>query len=292
VRASVCGARMVEFALAAIVVVGFLLISTTSWCAGPVHFATLSSSAPLPDDQQCAKMIPQTPETMPVNIPYNHTVPTPSELAMYYRHPATPSTQAPQFYRVDGQYTGSTDMILRWAACKWGIDEDVVRAQAWAESKWRQGGPKPGDGGGDIRYNISQCVNGSFTALWDYQCNNCCRQSWGILQTKVFYSWGTWPMIKDSTAFNADYRYAEQRACMNGEFRNYFASRSKQPNTYALDVATGDLDRVLWGCIGMHFSGSWYDPHALRYIHEVQRDMAAKPWPKAPIVRTAQAKRR
>jgi hypothetical protein len=34
-----------------------------------------------------------------------------------------------QYQRVDGQYTGSTDMIMRWAACKYGIDEDVVRAQ-------------------------------------------------------------------------------------------------------------------------------------------------------------------
>lgn len=237
-------------------------------------------------------MIPKTPETMPVNIPYNQDMPTPGELAMYYRYPTQPITRAPQFYRVDGQYTGSTDMILRWAACKWGIDENVVRAQAWTESKWRQGGPNPGDGGGDKRYSISQCVNGSFIALWNYECPNCCRQSWGILQTKVFYDWGTWPMIKNSTAFNADYRYAEQRACMNGQFRRYFNTRSHLPNSYAADNASGDLDRILWGCIGMHFSGSWYDPKALKYISEVKENMAAQPWPKAPTLHTARARRR
>ena len=29
--------------------------------------------------------------------------------------------------RVTGNFTGTTDMILQWAACKWGIDEDIVR---------------------------------------------------------------------------------------------------------------------------------------------------------------------
>ena len=42
------------------------------------------------------------------------------------------------FARVDGKFTGTTDQILRWGACKWGIDEDVVRAEAVAESHWRQ----------------------------------------------------------------------------------------------------------------------------------------------------------
>jgi len=66
---------------------------------------------------------------------------------------------------VDGQYTGTTDMIFRWAACKWGIDEDVVRAQATNEHwSWDQL-----DSGGDKRYSESQCVNGEFS-LWNYEC--------------------------------------------------------------------------------------------------------------------------
>ena len=85
----------------------------------------------------------------------------------------------------------------------------------------------------------------------------------GILQTKVYYEWGTWPMIKDSTAFNADYRYADQRACMNGDYAGYFASTVQQPNTYAADIASGNIDRVLWGCIGMHYSGGYYAPQSL-----------------------------
>lgn len=242
------------------------------------HFITLAAGAPLPTDAQCASMISVTPETIPGNVPFNHTMPTAAQLALFHQHPVFTGPPAWDFARVDGHYTGSTDMILRWAACKWGIDEDVARAQAWTESKWIQGGPRPGQGMGDKRFTLAQCVQGGFTALWNYDCPNCCWTSWGILQTKVYYEWGTWPMIKDSTAFNADYRYADQRACMNGDYRGYFASRAKQPNSYAADIASGDLDRILWGCIGMHYSGSWYDNHALGYISEVKQYLASKPW--------------
>lgn len=269
-----------NFLAALFTLCGVFFFARIAYSASPTHFSTLPASASLPSDQECASMIPSTPETMPTNTPFNHNMPTSAELAQYYLHPSTPSLKSPEFRRVDGHYTGSTDMILRWAACKWGIDEDVVRAQAWTESKWRQGGPLPSNGGGDKRFGINQCVNQGFTAIWNYGCPGCCYQSWGILQTKVFYVYGTWPMIKDSTAFNADYRYADQRACMNGDYRSYFASRSHQPNSYAADIASGDLDRILWGCIGMHYSGSWYDPHALPYIANVKAALATKPWPK------------
>lgn len=250
-------------------------------CAAGVdlHFITLPAHAALPTEQYCAASIPSTPETRPDNVPFNHTKPTVAQLLGFYKHPVFGANPpASDFFRVDGHYTGSTDMILRWAACKWGIDEDVMRAQAWTESKWRQGGPNPGDGGGDKRLLQSQCVQGGFTALWNFGCSNCCYQSWGILQTKVYYAWGTWPMIKDSTAFNADYRGADQRACMNGDYANYFASAAQQPNTYAIDIVSSNVQRILWGCIGMHYSGGWYTPNSLRYIGEVQGYLKTKPW--------------
>ncbi|HEV3115380.1 MAG TPA: hypothetical protein VGY99_33275 [Candidatus Binataceae bacterium] len=251
--------------------------------AAGMHFSTLASHAALPTDQTCAGAIPPTPETKPANGPFNQTMPTAAELAAFYQHPAFGSNPpASDFVRVNGHYVGSTDMILRWAACKWGIDEDVLRAQAWNENKWRQGGPLPSDGGGDKRFSRSECVQGNFTGLWNFECPNCCYQSWGILQTKVYYDWGTWPMIKDSTAFNADYRGAEQRACMNGDFTDYFASAEQQPNTYASDIASGDVERILWGCIGMHFSGEWYTDKSTAYIREVKGYLLTKPWLRLP----------
>ena len=243
------------------------------------HFDTLLPHASLPGGAQCARIIPPSPETRPANQPFNHTTPTAGQLAEFYTHPIS-GTNLPvaDFAAVDGNYSGSTEMILRWAACKWGIDEDLVLAQAWTESKWIQGGADPGAGGGDKRYGQAQCVRDGFTALWNFGCPGCCFQSWGILQTKVYYAPATWPMIKDSTAFNADYRYAEERACLNGDYSGYFASAAQQPNTYSMDISRADLNRILWGCTGMHFSGSWYDTAAEHYIGEIKGYMVTKPW--------------
>jgi autotransporter family porin len=256
------------------------------------HFSTLSGSAPLPTDSQCAAIIHAKAETVWANTPFNQTKPTSAQLSSYAANGYTSTFQDDytQYKRVDGQYTGSTDMIARWAACKYGIDEDVVRAQGWIESGWRQGG------GGDKRTVQSECVQGSFTALWNttiyepggstVSCPNCCYQSWSLWQTKVYYEWMTWPEIMQSTAFGADYRYADQRACMDGAYTTYYASSAQQPNTYATDIAnykanssTTNTGRVLWGCVGMHFSGSWYDSGAQTYISEVQNALVTKPWP-------------
>jgi hypothetical protein len=259
---------------------------------GPQHFSTLSSSASLPTDAQCAAMIPATPENVSANTPFNQTMPTAAQLAAYAANGYTFDYRDSyaQYQRVDGQYTGSTDMMMRWAACKYGIDEDVVRAQGWIESGWLQGGA------GDKGTSQSVCVQGSFTALWNttisepggstVSCPNCCYQSWSLWQTKVYYEWMTWPEIMQSTAFAADYRYADQRACMDGAYTSYFASSTKQPNTYAADIAnyqsnpdTTNTDRVLWGCIGMHYSGHWYDSGAQTYINAAQSAMLTQPWP-------------
>jgi hypothetical protein len=269
-----------------------------------IGFPTLSATVSLPTDAQCAAEIPTTAETFSENTPFNQTVPTAAQLAAYAANGYTGTYQDDysQYKRVDGNYTGSTDMILRWAACKYGVDENVARAQAWVESGWLQGGA------GDYRTTQSACVQGSFTALWNttitepggstVSCHNCCYQSWSLLQTKVFYEWMTWPEIMQSTAFAADYRFADQRECMAGAYTTYMNGRGV---TYAADVAAyksnplgvsanqtmanpngsemSNQDRVLWGCIGMHYSGSWYDSGAQTYIGEVGNAYTAKPWP-------------
>ncbi len=64
-----------------------------------------------------------TPEVRPANTQANSTRGT------------SPNGRFP---RVDGDFTGTTDEIIQWVACKWGIDEDLVRAQVVAESYWFQ----------------------------------------------------------------------------------------------------------------------------------------------------------
>ncbi|MGA7762612.1 MAG: hypothetical protein WCA59_12780 [Candidatus Binataceae bacterium] len=257
----------------------------------PGHFSTLGYRATLPSESQCtawSNALPIT-EYAPGNTAFN--VPPPGGVpSSFYSNP-TPSSgggiPSSDYANVTGNYSGTTDEIVRWAACKWGIDEDMVRAQGEVESGWDQGGA------GDKRTTQSSCVNGTFTALWNtvisepdgstVSCPDCCFTSWSMWQTKAYYETTTWPMIMESTPFAADYRYADQRSCMNGDWAAYFASTAQQPNTYAADIAAfaagGSASRVLWGCIGFHFSGAWYDSNAQSYINEVQTDLAAHNWP-------------
>jgi hypothetical protein len=244
-----------------------------------VHFNTLPAHSTLPTNAQCAALIPVTPETVAQNSTANNFTLAAADFGTFYAQPFWFSYSIPSYTnRVLGDYTRSTDMILRWAACKWGIDEDVVRAEAWVESGWIEGGPTYTTtnqaGWGDKRTVISQCQ----TPAWNGWLNppGECWQSCGILQTKVF-DFNVWPAACESTAFNADFRMAYQRACMDGS----------GPSWYLADVPAngyptyphGTTAQMLWGCMGAWYSGGWYDSAALSYISTVQNAFANKPWP-------------
>jgi autotransporter family porin len=245
------------------------------------HFGTLPSGASLPSDGTCAAEIPWEREMVPGNSGTNSTMPSQGQLDGYRANGYAAAVYGGgwAYARVDGQYTGNTDMIFRWAACKWGIDEDVVRAQATIED-WSWDQPQSG---GDKRWSYSQCVNGGFTELWNYQCPSCCYQSWSIFQTKALNNWQSWPMVLNSTAFAADYHFASMRACMDGDLAGYFAGRSgNNGHTYSGDIASGNLSTIMWGCLGFHFSGDWYDGNsssgAIWYIGQAQTALSQKSW--------------
>jgi len=200
-----------------------------------------------------------------VNGAVNHSVPTSAQLQGYntgswtgYADPAL-AIHA----RVTGNFTGTTDELIQWAACKWGFDEDVVRAQAQTESNWYQRGGVAGQGLGDYTRDMSLCPPGT----WDGQG---CFQSYGLLQAKYIYSQSAWPMIRDDTAFNLDFVYGWRRACFEGHIT--WLHQAGTPG-YP-DYAAGDL----WGCVGQWFSGGWYDGGAIAYIGTVQKHLADKDW--------------
>ncbi len=120
------------------------------------------------------------PEVRAGNASYNQTV----------GHGAPANPPAPLYARVTGNFKGTTDEILQWGACKWGIDEDIVRAQAAKESWWTQ--TNVGDNG----------------------------ESFGILQVRQPY-WG-WAFnngvgdAQSSTAYNVDAALAARRNCFEG----------------------------------------------------------------------------
>ncbi|HEY4377424.1 MAG TPA: hypothetical protein VGM93_09705, partial [Acidimicrobiales bacterium] len=89
----------------------------------------LAADAALPDDATCAAAVHPAAEIRARNAAANATAGTNANLTSPY----------PLFSRVDGNYTGTTDQIIQWAACKWGFDANVLRAQIAIESWWDQG---------------------------------------------------------------------------------------------------------------------------------------------------------
>jgi hypothetical protein len=205
-------------------------------------FTLLPPGSPLPSDATCAALVQGSSwEPRPQNATANHTNP----YAQGYRLTAA-SDLAQYGYesRVTGNFTGTTDQILRWAACKWGWDEDMVRAQAVQESDW-------------VQADLGDCRGGLARG-------GC--QSLGILQVKGADeppTWpGSWPYAAQSTAFDADYALAVMRACFEGK-------ETWLGNGYH----AGDI----WGCIGRWFSGDWYQ-NSQDYIASVQGYYKNKPW--------------
>ena len=103
-----------------------------------VFFNTLPPGAALPSGAACARLVEASPspENRPGNERFNATV-------GYQVGPGIfPQGDKPQVTalasRIDGDFTGTTEDILRWVACKWGINQDIVFAEAAQESWWNQ----------------------------------------------------------------------------------------------------------------------------------------------------------
>jgi len=171
-----------------------------------------------------------------------------------------PRANAQLRVRVDGAFTGTTRQILRWAACKWGIDEDVVYAQAAVESWWRQTTK------GDYYSDPAECPPGHPLGA-DGQPGNC-PQSYGILQNRYPNEISAWPSAERSTAMNADTGYAIWRVCYQGyETWLNTVERGRQ-------YGAGDM----WGCVGRWFSGRWHTAAADGYVAKVQGALNERIW--------------
>jgi len=208
-----------------------------------VRFTTLAPGSTLPGDAECAARVQRSSwEPRPDNATANIT----NVYTQGYHLTGSYLSQYGYEQRVTGNFTGTTNEILQWGACKWGIDENVVRAQAEKESYWHQS-------------MLGDCRGGTVAAT-----SGC--QSVGLLQVKgadlpPTHS-GTWPYAYKSTAFNVDYTYAVWRACFEGK-ETWLGS----------SYHAGDL----WGCVGRWFSGNWYKS-SQDYIASVKDHLANKDW--------------
>ena len=216
------------------------------------YFSTLPPGSILPTDSDCTSRVRYSSwEPRPDNYTANHT----TGITGVQINGASNTFNSKYAGRINGSFTGTTDEILQWGACKWGLDENIQRARAVQESYWHQSRL------GDLNLSSSACALIGQTAP--------CWTSYGILQVKGTVHTGTYPASQNSTPFNVDYALAWQRACFEGDF-TWMNGQPGNTQTYN----AGDI----WGCVGAWFSGSWYDSGAQAYISSVKQYLANKQW--------------
>lgn len=219
--------------------------TTTAPAAEPAPSATSELrpvGSPILSDADAASRVRRSSwEPRPENATENQTVPTAAQLSTFHSYTGQWGNCDHLRQKVTGNFRGTTDEIIQWAAWKWGLPEETVRAAAASESWWKMS--FVGDNG----------------------------TSFGLLQIKNVERWhgGTFPMSRDATAFNADY-YA-------GMVRHYFEGCATWMKDYSYNGFTysaGDL----WGSVGAWYSGDWHSDASHSYIEDVKRNQANRVW--------------
>lgn len=257
------------------------------------------SWAKLPSDNECAAKVHRSDwEPRPGNKGPNQTMP-PAEAvhASLAARPHDPRAEAydPQWDkwllpRVTGHHTGTTDENIQWAACKWGLADNLVRAVANAESTWYQKDLYPTGacvekrGCGDLFPKATPAskdfCNGLKVHGYDYQRDygtDRCPKTFSIIGVMSYQdpAWGqvpenqngTFPFNRDSTAFALDYYGAFMRGCLEG-WAWWLSGK---------DAAADGTER-LDGCTGAWFAGAWQTKPAQAYVVTVHKFMAEQPW--------------
>jgi autotransporter family porin len=230
---------------------------------GYLYLQMVGSYASLPGDADAAELVHRSSwEVRPGNIRYNNTVATGLRLA-----PTDPAARAYDplwnthvLARITGNFTGTTDEIFQWAAAKWGIPDDVVRAIALLESRWNQANF------GDYVDEAADCLPGFSPP---------CPVTFGIVGAKST-SWpGLFPWNRDSTAAAVDVLGGWLRGCYEG----WVWWLRDHGNTSRGRYAAGDI----WGCVGAWFSGDWHDgavgvSSGENYIDRAKKRFYHRPW--------------
>lgn len=231
------------------------------------HFQRIAAGRPLPDEKTCASRVRRSAfEPIPENVPFNHVIPTPadlSKLAVWNAARAFDNRAAALGMRVTGNFSGTTDEIFQWAACKWGFDEDFVRADAYQANGWHQASvsgwtadpmvcpPNP---------PTRAAPNGTTE----------CAQVFSLFGIDWQYHKSAWPMMQESTAFAVDYSLAFQRVCFEG-YTDYMNGWGPAGKKY------GPNDE--FGCAASFYTGGWYDYATIQQVNRIRDTLKSKPWP-------------
>ena len=250
----------------------------------------------LPSDEDCTRQVHRSAwEPRPSNAKANRTKPDASAVrkSLTSRPRGNGQTYAAPYNtwllpRVSGQHSGTTDENIQWAACKWGISDNILRAMAAAESTWYQG-LREADGSCVEKRGCGDMVERATPASrefcdelnrfgYDYSRDygdGICPRTFSIIGVMSWQDpdWGpmkknqngTFPFNRDSTAFALDYAASHLRGCMEG-WIVWLANRD--------GFERGDV----WGCVGVWYAGDWKIPAARDYAGRVKDLMDERFW--------------
>jgi hypothetical protein len=192
---------------------------------------------PLSDAQASRLVGPGDWEPRPANSADNHRVPSAVQLTAFHRQNSEPYSKW-----VTGDYRGTTNQIIQWAAAKWGLDPDLLRAVAAVETWW------------DMSFVGNEGSSfGLFQVRTPYHCQ-------GPVVCGLF---------QHDTAFNADYYCSIIRSYYDGD-QTWLNTVSGNGRPYS----AGDL----WGAVGYWAAGRWHVAAAEAYVAQVRRDLAQRVW--------------
>ena len=251
----------------------------------------------LPDGTSCAGAVHRSSwEPRPDNYKRNHVLVDPAAVrSSFASRPRSglgsydPRWDSWLLPRVDGQFSGTTDEIIQWAACKWGLPDNYLRAEADTESTWFQYETYPSgrcvdqSGCGDwfstepYTARKTYCTGLATAGGYDYQSDygdGLCPKTFSIVGIMSWWnpSWGfnwagnqngTLPFTRNSTAMALDYMASQIRGCYEG---------------WQWELGSSYTAGDLWGCAGAWYSGGWHDSGANTYISHVQANQNAEPW--------------
>ena len=233
-----------------------LIADVMGWLPGaalpatvPTRFATLPLGVPLPSSADCATRVKRVPENKRMNVAKNAVRGTNHNLG-----------GASPLARVDGDFSGTTDELLQWTACKWGIDEDIVRGMIAKESWWRDTQL------GDFTTNSAVCAYGH--TIGSDGVAGQCPQSTGLGQINWQFYKDAYPTAAQSNAYHLDYGFAVWRSCYEGAF------------TWLNNVDKGAVygPGDAWGCVGFWNAGRWHTAKGEGYVAEVKDYITQRIW--------------
>jgi hypothetical protein len=258
-------------------------------CNRNARTTKVSTFRPL-SDRRAAALVTHRPETRSYNArrytlagrsypSLNAYTPTAAQLKAFRKAKISDGRTLVQFNPylkfvdgLDGLRKPSTDDLIQWAAHKWGIPENWLRAQYVQESYWN--GFQLGDEAAVRRswykrYPIEARVPNSLSVY----------TSMGMTQVKWIpdgsVGAGTEPLRWRSTAFNVDY----QAAMVRFYYDNPSGARSSWPDDYS--------PCEKWASIGGWFEPyPWHNAGQRQYIGEVRQHLRNRDWSTSTFIGT------